>query len=141
MMKKKLKLVIIAPFYYPYPGGQEVHTMFLVKYLKEFNVDITVITTNSPKMQKFEQEENVKIIRLRRFFEINNNPFSLGLFLKLMKIKADIFHVQGYWSIFGNVAAVVAKIRRIPIIFTSHGFQQFLYESNVFGKLFVHFDR
>ena len=136
-MKSKLKLVIIAPFYVPYPGGQEVHTMFLVKYLKELNVDITVITTNSPKMQRIEQEGNVKIVRLKRTFEVNNNPFVLELFSKLMKVQADIFHVQGYWSFFSNIGALVSKLRKIPIVFTSHGFQQFLYESNIFGKLFV----
>ncbi len=138
-MPRPLKIAILAPFYVPYPGGQEVHTKFLVDHLRAFNVDITVITTNKPQQRSIEFDGNVKIVRLGYFFEVFNNPFCLGLLQTLMKIDADIFHVQGYWSLFANIAAMVAFLRNIPIVYTSHGFQQNIYKRGILGRLFVQF--
>ncbi len=138
-MAKTLKIAIIAPFYVPYPGGQEVHTKFLVDHLRAFDVNITVITTNKPKQTAVEIDGNVKILRLKHTFEVFNNPFCLDLFQTLLKIDADIFHVQGYWSLFANIAAIVGFLRNIPVIYTSHGFQQNLYKRGFLGRLFVQF--
>lgn len=138
-MDKTLKIAIIAPFYVPYPGGQEVHTKFLVDHLRAFNVDITVITTNKYKQKPVEIDGNVRILRLNLNFAIYNNPVCFDLIKTLMKIDADIFHVQGYWSLFANIAALVAFLRNIPLIYTSHGFQQNLYKRGIFGRLFVQF--
>lgn len=136
-MTRPLKITIICPYYFPFPGGQELHTAFLVKYLKKFKVKLTIITTNNPRMKKYEKYGNVEIFRLNPLFEIYTNPFSLKLFPLLMKIETDIFHVQGYWSLFANVAALVSKIKRIPLIYTSHGFQSSLFMKNFFFRFFV----
>ncbi len=138
-MAKTLKIAIIAPFYVPYPGGQEVHTKFLVDHLRAFNVNITVVTTNKPKQEPVVIDRNVKIIRLKHTFEVYNNPLCLDLVKTLFKIDADIFHVQGYWSLFANIAAIIAYLRNIPVIFTSHGFQQNVYKRGILGRLFVQF--
>ncbi|MFX1396104.1 MAG: glycosyltransferase family 4 protein [Promethearchaeota archaeon] len=137
-MNKPLNLVIITPYYVPFPGGQETHTYFLVKYLKDYNINITIITTNNPKQKKYEKEDNFEIYRLKPLFEFNSNPFCIKLFGLLMKIKADIFHTQGYWSFFANTAALVSKIRKIPLLYTSHGFQLTLFEKNFITRLIVY---
>lgn len=136
-MKKLLKVTIICPYYIPFPGGQEIHTAFLVKYLKRHNVKITIITTNNPHSKSYEKFDNIEIFRLKPLFEFYTNPFPLKLFPLLMKIDSDIFHVQGYWSIFANIAAFVSKIRKIPLIYTSHGFQSSLYTKNIFSRFIV----
>lgn len=136
-MKKLLKVTIICPYYIPFPGGQEIHTAFLVKYLKRHNVKITIITTNNPHSKSYEKFDNLEIFRLNPLFEFYTNPFPLKLFPLLMKIDSDIFHVQGYWSIFANIAALVSKIRKIPLIYTSHGFQSSLYTKNIFSRFIV----
>ncbi len=136
-MKKLLKVTIICPYYIPFAGGQEIHTAFLVKYLKKHNVKITIITTNNPHLKSYEKFDNLEIFRLKPLFEFYTNPFPLKLFPLLMKIDSDIFHVQGYWSIFANIAALVSKIRKIPLIYTSHGFQSSLYTKNIFSRFIV----
>lgn len=137
-MTKLLKITIICPYYIPFPGGQEIHTAFLVKYLRRLNVKITIVTTNNPPLKTYEKFENLEIFRLKPLFEFYTNPFPLKLFPLLMKIDTDIFHVQGYWSIFANIAAIVSKIRKIPIIYTSHGFQSSLYTKNIFSRFIVY---
>ena len=136
-MNKILRITMICPYFVPFPGGQELHTAFLIKYLKRLNVKISIITSNIQNLKSYEKKENVEIYRLNPIFEIYTNPFSLKLFPLLMKIETDIFHVQGYWSIFANIAGLVAKLRRIPLIYTSHGFQLSLYNKNLLTRLIV----
>lgn len=136
-MRRPLKIAIISPYFIPFPGGQEVHTSFLIKYLQKFNVKITLITTNKPKLEKYESHGNFVIHRLNPLFEFHSNPISIKLFLLLMKINVDIFHVQGYWSYFANIASIVSKIRKIPLVLTSHGFQMSLFTKNLISRMVV----
>ncbi|KKL14639.1 hypothetical protein LCGC14_2513650 [marine sediment metagenome] len=138
-MKKTLNITVVIPYYFPFSGGQEMHTYFLVKYLKKFNVKIRIITTKTDnELKSYEKYNNVEIFRLKPLFDIYSNPFPMGLFNLLMRLDTDIFHIQGFWSFFANITTLVSKIRNIPIVFSFHGFQSTLFEKNILTRLIVY---
>lgn len=73
---KKIKILVITPYFYPKIGGVEKHTYNLYKGLKKkYNYEIVVITSNH-ESKKYKEEilEGMKIYRLASQFKVSNTP-------------------------------------------------------------------
>jgi len=76
---KKIKLLVVTPYFYPKIGGIEKHTYNLYNGLrKKLGYEIVIITSNhESKEYKEETFEGMKIYRLSYQFKVSNTPISL----------------------------------------------------------------
>jgi glycosyltransferase involved in cell wall biosynthesis len=117
-----LRILQIAPFYPPHVGGIEYHVEALSKKLVEAGHQVTVYTSNVPRLAKHQTVSGVDIHRFNCLCMPLNNPIAPGVLPKLLaKNEFDVVHVHGHLHMFGNVAAVSNKFRRRPMVLTSHG--------------------
>lgn len=62
---------------------------------------------------------NITIQRFR-YFEMFRTPISLTMILKFIKTKVDIVHIHAQFPIVGELIALLAKLKGIPVITTYH---------------------
>lgn len=77
--QRKIKLLVVTPYFYPKIGGVEKHTYNLYLSLnKKYDYEIVVITSNheNPKEYKEEDLDGMKVYRLPRQFKVSNTPIS-----------------------------------------------------------------
>ncbi|WP_440059997.1 glycosyltransferase family 4 protein [Thermogladius sp. 4427co] len=95
-----MKIVYIAPFYYPVVGGVEEVVRRIAEYMVGRGHDVYVITYNRLRRGglgslPIEEEINgVKVIRLRPSFTWSHGSYSPKLPDMLKKLKPDIVHVH-----------------------------------------------
>ncbi|MFX1518971.1 MAG: glycosyltransferase family 4 protein [Promethearchaeota archaeon] len=134
--KKGNSICQITPFLYPYPGGQEVHTYMLSRSLARIGWKVSIVTTNFPVGKTYEKVDGIEIYRTRMILNPIDNPITPSMLPILQKIDADVFHAHSYWNFSTNVACFVSKLKKIPFIITSHGYQPFRYFVGKFLRTF-----
>lgn len=126
-----MHLVFITPeFPPPVRGGGGIYAYNLVKQLSAFsNVRISVIVQDEifPKQRKLEISspfKNVTMFRYpaTRFQAINYSFISIKGFLHILKLNCDLIHVSGYPLFGGEIASIISRWKKIPMILTIHGF-------------------
>ena len=94
-----MKVLIVAPYFYPKIGGVENHTYYIAKGLQRRGHSILVVTTNH-LANKYTQEnvEGLDVIRLSKSFKISNTPISPYWYFQLRRIikreKPDIIEAH-----------------------------------------------
>jgi len=90
------KLLIVTDFYLPHRSGITTYIENLVKILNQ-NLEITILTGDyNNSLKKFEQIDNIKIIRSKISFNVSRGFYSLALineFIKESK-KADYINLH-----------------------------------------------
>ncbi|MCX6777836.1 MAG: glycosyltransferase family 4 protein [Candidatus Micrarchaeota archaeon] len=119
-----MKIAQVVHSFPPDTGGIEGHTYNLAKGMAARGHEVTVFTSK-PKGAK--NDELVDGFRVRRFPYINVLSLSSVriipfLTLHLLRADADVYHSHGYGSLQPFCAAVAAKIRGKPFVFTLHGY-------------------
>tara|TARA_Y100000768_G_scaffold388427_1_gene384295 strand:+ start:465 stop:1586 length:1122 start_codon:yes stop_codon:yes gene_type:complete len=77
------KLLIVTDFYKPHISGITTYIENFLKIYKNKNYEITILTGNySGKLNKFENEGNIKIIRAKKLFSFNRGFYSFDLLVK-----------------------------------------------------------
>jgi len=117
-----LKILQVAPYFIPYPGGQEKYVFNLSKFLTKRGHEVHVLTSNYPKGKKLEEYEGITIERYDVFARPLRNPLALG-FLKIGKKfkEFDIVHTHNEHSFSAMVAAYFKRKYNIPLVLTCHG--------------------
>jgi len=123
-----LTIVFIIARFYPYKGGAEQNCYQLATRMAREGHNVTVLTTSaSPNGSKLPSEERirgVKVIRCRRWNKQLNLGFYPSLLPRLLKINADIVHVEnGPGFIWHDFCVLVKKLhhRKTKFITTPHG--------------------
>ena len=146
-----MKIMMVAPYFYPKIGGMENYVFNISKGLKEkYGKKIVVITSNHKEKKYIEEEiEGIKIYRLPIWFKISNTPINpLWLFYIYRIIKKeqpDIINVHSPVPYISDITSIVSG--KIPFITTYHSgsmikeknilnFLIFLYESFLLMFLF-----
>ena len=149
-----MKILHIVDYLMPMMGYQE---FVLPKFnAKNKNNDVIILTSNAyypvPNYNltwkkflgdrtfkpKNENIENVKVIREKKKFEISRRPWISNLEKNIELIKPDIIMVHGTTSFSSIRSLMVAKNKKIPIIFDNHMVFSIARESLI-GKLFYFF--
>ena len=120
---KKRHVCQITPYLYPFPGGQEIHTYMLSKHLAKLGWKVSIVTTNFPKGSSYEEQNGVEIYRTLRICNPMYNPFTPTMIPILFNLDVDIYHAHSYWNFSTNFASFASKLKKVPIIITSHGYQ------------------
>ena len=77
------KILIVSDFYKPHISGITTYIDNFVEIYKEKNDKITILTGNyTGKLEDFEKESNVEIIRTKKLFSFNRGFFSFDLLIK-----------------------------------------------------------
>jgi glycosyltransferase involved in cell wall biosynthesis len=124
MIEKKVKLLLVTPYFPPHLGGMENYVFNIAKGLMQTNeFDVVVVTSNpNGKKQVIEEYSGVKIYRLPIMLRIANTPINPLWFFSLKRIiraeKPDIINSHQPVPFIGDLAAFLAG--NIPFILTYH---------------------
>jgi glycosyltransferase involved in cell wall biosynthesis len=118
-----MKILRVTSDLYPYVvGGLGLHTHEMSKSQVIQGHDVTVIT-----LTKNDGKNNLnsiyKLIKIKNFFTIFGNSFSLSFVSKFYKIHAnfDIIHAHSHLFFTTNVCAAIRRFNATPLIITNHG--------------------
>jgi glycosyltransferase involved in cell wall biosynthesis len=81
-----VKVVIVAPYFYPRVGGVEVYTVNIARQLKAMGWEVAVVTTGTRSTQVPESIEGITVHRLRTLVRVSNTPIGLGWRRRLRRI-------------------------------------------------------
>lgn len=126
---KKLKIVYLVARFHPFKGGAEQNCLQLAKRCAAEGHEVTVLTTNiSPDGTLLPSEEEylgIHIHRLRSWNKQINLGFYPALFPALMKINADIIHIENgpgiLWHEFCLFWKRLFSRKKTTFIATPHG--------------------
>ena len=120
-----MKLVHVAPFFYPVEGGMERHIYYLSKELLSRHKDykISVITSNldhSGKIleKEYETLDGIEIYREKAIFQKSFISYFPSLKKRLELLDPDIIHVHAFRHPHVKIALKYAKKHNKKIIFT-----------------------
>ena len=127
MKPKKLKLMVVTPYFWPKIGGLENYAYNIAKGLKkDYGYEVVVVTSNheNPKEYKEEILDGMKIYRLPRQFKISNTPISF----KWKKQITEIIEKEQPVPFISDIACRIAYKKKIPFVLTYHAVT--LYKKN-----------
>lgn len=81
-----MKVVIVAPYFYPCVGGAEVYTINIARQLKAMGWEVVIVTTGKRSTSAPESIEGMPLHRLHTLLRISNTPIGLGWRRKLRRI-------------------------------------------------------
>lgn len=119
-----MQVLIFSGYYLPHVGGAiyDTHTLAQGLMAKGFNVE--VVTCNTENAMPLEIIDGIKIIRLPCWNLLNGQfPIpkpSLALARLLFK-KPDVISTQTRFFVTSFIGAIMAKLRRIPLVHTERG--------------------
>ena len=121
-----MKLMVIAPYFYPRIGGLENYAYNLSKFLiNSYSIEVVVICSNwDDNSYKEELITGIKVFRLPYLFKVSStpiNPFWKGQIGAIIdKEKPDIINGHIPVPYIADVAARIAHKKGIPFILTYH---------------------
>lgn len=119
-----MKLLLVAPYFYPKIGGLENYVYNIAQGLhKKYKWDIVVVTSNHTGNKNIKEKvKDLTIYRLAPLFKISNTPINPLWFFEIQKIikeeKPDIINAHAPVPFIADIAARVSK--RIPFVLTYH---------------------
>jgi glycosyltransferase involved in cell wall biosynthesis len=93
--------------YYPVVGGMENHIKMLSEALVQRGHQVTVLVTHPTARTHVEEINGVRVIKAGRLATISSAPISLGLFVWMRRLQADISHLHFPYPI-GELACLFA---------------------------------
>lgn len=121
-----MKIIQISTFFHPITGGVESHVLNLSRQLEKDGHEVIVLTSNSSKKKnKVSRKETdylgIEVRRFRSWFSLSYyHKFFPGILRYLLSEDYDLIHVHGLRKNESYLALLVAKIRRKPIVLTTH---------------------
>ncbi|MGQ9543319.1 MAG: glycosyltransferase family 4 protein [Candidatus Bathyarchaeia archaeon] len=115
-----MKIQIVNTFYPPWRGGAETYTRSLALNLHRMGHTVSVTVAHQPLKPGDYVQEGVPVRRLRSTGMFYGVPVVPGLFGHLIKVEADILHVNFPNPYMATVGAFVSRLRKIPAVLTWH---------------------
>lgn len=114
MMKKKTKVMIVAPYFLTGMGGLQNYAYQISKGLvKNYNFDVFVVTSNH-QQRKYSEEIafGIKIYRLPIWFKVSNTPINPFWYFKIRQIikkeKPDLINAHAPVPFIADVSALAS---------------------------------
>ena len=124
MKDNKVKLLLVAPYFPPHPGGLETYAFHIAQGLvRTYNYEVVVVTSNpGGKKPAIEDYCNIKVYRLPIMLRIANTPINPLWYLILKRIirveKPDIINSHQPVPFIGDLTALLTG--NIPFVLTYH---------------------
>lgn len=124
MKDTQVKLLLVAPYFPPHPGGLETYVFHIAQGLMQtYNYEVVVVTSNpNGKKQIIEDYCKIKVYRLPIMLRIANTPINPFWYLSLKRIiqveKPDIINSHQPVPFIGDLTALLTG--NIPFVLTYH---------------------
>lgn len=116
-----MKVFQIVPYYPPHVGGMEYYVQRLSEELVVQGHDVTVFTTSNYQLPSIQRVNGVKIHFLKKMTNIYNIPIVPSLLSHLLNsLKPDLVHAHQYPVFFSDISAVVALLKKMPLLVHVH---------------------
>lgn len=123
LMGSTMKVCMVTACYPPSKGGVERSVEELVKQLRNRGHHVHVITSSRGlDPSKFYQEirDGVEVTRYPETWFFFDCPVNPKIALQLLNINYDILHVHGVTPTISDLALILGKLKRKPVILTYH---------------------
>ena len=115
-----MKIVQVAPYFYPHIGGVESHVLDLSRTLVNRGNEVTVVTTNLGDSKEKEVLDDIKVVRVKPVKILFSTPIIPNIKKVLMEEDMDIVHAHVPPPLSAYYAAKICKKKKIPYIITYH---------------------
>jgi len=108
---------------FPFHGGVERHVLELSRSLRNFKVDVTVVTTNpSGHLLNHEYYDGIEIVRFRCLNPSESYYVAPSMLTYLAKIREaqTVVHCHNYQASPALMAALAKSLNNLPLVFTPH---------------------
>jgi glycosyltransferase involved in cell wall biosynthesis len=118
-----MHILQMAPYYPPYPGGQERYVRSLSRMLVQSGHRVTVITSDYPPgCPRVSVEDGIQVFRFRTVLRLFRNPITPGMIFPPRQIRDfDLIHAHNEHGFSSNAAVLLKRLSRKPLVLTSHG--------------------
>ena len=119
-----MRIAKICAHFWPVKGGMENHMYYESKELAKRGHESSILVSDSTHEGRLKTKneifDGIKVKRFPTWFKYSYfSPFFPGLFVHLLKEKYDILHIHSYRQ-FYNLAILIARLRRIPVVLSTH---------------------
>lgn len=116
-----LRVLQVAPRYFPYIGGLETHVREVSPRLVRQGVDVTILTTDTRGTLPVDEiAQGVRIRRVRAWPANADYYFAPELRRHIAAGGWDLVHCQGYHTLVAPMAMIAARQAGIPYVVTFH---------------------
>ncbi len=121
-----MKILQITTFFHPVTGGVETHVFNLSRELEKNGHEVEVLCSDSTKLGKRVTKSDTDYfgIKIHRFKSIASlsyyHKFFPGILRFLLKEDFDLIHIHGLRKTESYLALIVGKLRKKPVILTTH---------------------
>lgn len=116
-----MRIVQVAPFFYPHAGGVESHVRTLAGELAREGHEVTVVTSRYRRdLPAAEQKDGYRIVRSPALGVVFNTPIDIGERHVLKGVRADVAHLHYPPPLSSFFAARALDGSGIPICLTYH---------------------
>ncbi|MGC8632859.1 MAG: glycosyltransferase [Thermoprotei archaeon] len=117
---RRPRVVLVASFYPPWRGGEEVHVKNLAEGLSSMGYDVEVICSSLPLPPGEKDVDGVKVKGMRTLGLFLGVPICPSLPLKLLLSGPDLVQAEFPNPAFSFVAALVGSALGVPVVLTYH---------------------
>ncbi|MGP8077718.1 MAG: glycosyltransferase family 4 protein [Thermoplasmata archaeon] len=116
-----MRIVQVAPFFYPHAGGVESHVRTLAGELAREGHEVTVVTSRFRRdLPATEERDGYRIVRSPSLGVLFNTPIDVGVGRTLLGVPADVAHFHYPPPLTSFFAARALDGSRVPICLTYH---------------------
>jgi len=143
---------MVTPTFLPYFGGQEVYVRKLSENLAKRGHEVTIFTTDAvsriPFKRAFAERQESGAYTVLRFpcqgFLYSYVPIAPRFILAVLSksiTNHHVVHVHGFGHVTSDVAALMRRIFRVPVVLTTHGLHQETGQRGFVRSLFWYYYR
>ena len=116
-----MRIVQVAPFFYPHAGGVESHVRSLAGEFARMGHDVTVLTSRyRPRLPRVESLGGFRIVRSPTLGVLFNTPLDIGTGRTLRGLDADVVHLHYPPPLTSFFATRALDDSAVPICLTYH---------------------
>lgn len=116
-----MRIVQVAPFFYPHAGGVESHVRTLAGELAREGHEVTVVTARYRRdLPRTEEKDGYRIVRSTAPAVLFNTPVDIGTARALRSVRGDVAHLHYPPPLTSFFAARALDATRTPICLTYH---------------------
>jgi len=116
-----VRIVQVAPFFYPHQGGVESHVRRLAREFVREGHEVTVVTSRYDRhLPREETMEGYRVRRSRSLGVVFNTPINIGAGRTLRGLDADVVHIHYPPPLTAYFATRALRRSRVPACLTYH---------------------
>jgi glycosyltransferase involved in cell wall biosynthesis len=116
-----VRIVQVAPFFYPHQGGVESHVRRLAREFAREGHEVTVVTSRYRRdLPPEETVDGFRVVRSRSWGVVYNTPIDVGVRRALRSVDADVVHLHYPPPLTAFFAARALARGTAPVCLTYH---------------------